>query len=80
MLDVHAIKPQDFGTLNAADLAVLATHMLVHVSEQSEHIGEQDNRIDSQAQAIKWRDAMIKSITFQLARLTAWKRATRCRA
>ena len=80
MLDVHAIKPQDLAALSAADLTTLATQMLVHISEQSRHIGEQDKRIDSQAQAIKWRDAMIKSITFQLARLTAWKRATRCRA
>ena len=29
-------------------------------------IGEQSKRIDSQAQAIKWRDAKIESITFQL--------------
>ena len=37
------------------------------------HIGEQDKRIDSQAQAIKWRDPKIESITLQLARLKAWK-------
>ena len=73
MLDVHAIKPQDLAALSAADLTALATQMLVHISEQSRHIGEQDKRIDSQAQAIKWRDAKIESITFQLARLKAWK-------
>jgi len=36
-------------------------------------ISEQDKRVDSQAQAIKWRDAKIESITFELARLKAWK-------
>ena len=73
MLDVHAIKPQDFKALSAVELAAIATQMLAHVSEQSKHIGEQDKRIDAQAQAIKWRDAKIESITFQLARLKAWK-------
>ncbi len=73
MLDLHAIKPQDFAALSADDLAALATQMLAHIGEQSRHIGEQDKRIDSQAQAIKWRDAKIESITFQLARLKAWK-------
>jgi transposase len=73
MLDVHAIKAQDLKALSAAELAVVATQMLDHISEQSKHIGEQDKRIDSQLQAIKWRDAKIESITFQLARLKAWK-------
>jgi len=36
-------------------------------------ISEQSRRIESQAQAIKLRDAKIESITFQLARLKAWK-------
>lgn len=44
----------------------MATQMLAHIGEQSKHI-------DRQAQAIKWRDAKIESITFQLARLKAWK-------
>ena len=73
MLDVHAIKARDLLALSAADLAALAAQMLAHIGEQSEHISAQDKRIDSQAQAIKWRDAKIESITFQLARLKAWK-------
>ena len=73
MLGVHAIKAQDLKALSAAELAAFATQMLAHISEQSRHVGEQDKRIDSQVQAIKWRDAKIESITFQLARLKAWK-------
>src|SRR5438045_9528802 len=45
----------------------------LHLDEQSRHITEQSKRIDKQAQAIKWRDAKIESITFQLARLKAWR-------
>ena len=47
--------------------------MWAHSGEQSKQIGEQTKRIESQAQAIKWRDAKIQSITFQLARFKAWK-------
>ena len=66
MLDVNAITAQNIKTLSAGELAVIATQMLAR-------IGEQDKRIDRQAQAIKWRDAKIESIVFQLARLKARK-------
>ena len=80
MLDLQAIKPQELQALSAPELAVLAARMLCHIGEQgkhigeqSRHIGEQDKRTDSHAQAIKWRDAKIESITFELARLKAWR-------
>ena len=73
MLDVHAIKAKDLKALSSVELAEMAAQLLAHISEQSKHIGEQSKRIDAQAQAIKWRDAKIQSITFQLARLKAWK-------
>src|SRR5262245_15659734 len=73
MLDVHAIKAEDLKAVNPAELTELATQMLAHIAEQSRHIAEQGKHIASQAQAIKWRDAKIESITFQLARLKAWK-------
>ena len=66
MLDVHAAATQDLTALSPAELAELATQMLAHIAEQGKCIA-------SQAQAIKWRDAKIQSITFQLARLKAWK-------
>ncbi len=66
MLDVQAITTKDLGALSAAELAELAAQMLAHIAQQSKHI-------DSQAQAIKWRDAKIERITFELARLKAWK-------
>jgi hypothetical protein len=66
MLDVRNFKAQDLCGLSPEDLAVVAEKMLAH-------IGEQSKRIDSQAQAIKWRDAKIESITFRLARFKAWK-------
>ena len=73
MLDLHAVKSQNLKSLSPGNLADLATQMLAHIDEQAKHIDAQSKRIGSQAQAIKWRDAKIESITFQLARLKAWK-------
>ena len=73
MLDVHAMKAEDLQAASPAELAELAAKMLAHIAEQGRHIAEQGKRIDSQAQAIKWRDTKIESITFQLAKLKAWK-------
>ena len=42
-----------------------------------QRIGEQSKQIASQAQAIKFRDAKIERITFELARLKAWKFAAK---
>ena len=66
MLDVRDFKAQDLRGLSSEALAAVAEKMLAH-------IGEQSKRIDSQAQAIKWRDAKIESIAFQLARFKAGK-------
>ena len=73
MLDLHAIKPQDISALNPSEWASFAGQLLAQINEQSKHIAAQAKRINSDAQAIKWRDAKIESITFQLARLKAWK-------
>ena len=64
MLNLHAIRTQDLAAASAGEWAEIAAQLLAHIGEQSKHIGEQGKRIDAQAQAIKWRDAKIESITF----------------
>jgi transposase len=66
MLSVHELKPQDFVGLSPAATAQLAAKVL-------EHIGQQSRQIDSQAQAIQFKDARIESIMFELRRLKAWQ-------
>ena len=73
MLDLHAVKSRDLKALSSTELTELASQMLAHIGEQSRHIDALDKRVNSQAQGIKWRDAKIESITFQLARLKAWR-------
>ncbi|MBO1011888.1 MULTISPECIES: transposase, partial [Acidovorax] len=63
---MRALQAQDLRALSPDALAAVAEQMLQHIAEQSQ-------RIQSQAQAIKFKDAKIESITFQLARLKAWK-------
>ena len=73
MLDAQLPTTEDLKGLGPAELTALATQMLAHIAEQSRHITAQSKHIDSQAQGIKWRDAKIESITFQLAKLKAWR-------
>ncbi|MBC7938855.1 MAG: IS66 family transposase [Chitinophagaceae bacterium] len=73
MLDTQLLKAEDLQGLSSAALTTLVVQMLAHIGEQTKHIDALDKRIDSQAQGIKWRDAKIESITFQLAKLKAWR-------
>jgi len=73
MLEVHALKAEDLQGLDARTIADIAAKMLAY-------IGEQSSRIDSQAREIRRKDAELEfktakldKITFELARLKAWK-------
>ena len=66
MLSVHELSPQDFVGLSPAAAAELAARVLAH-------LGEQSRQIESQAQAIQFKDAKIQSIMFELRRLKAWR-------
>ena len=80
MLDVRNFKASDLSGLSAKKIAALAEQMLCHISEQSQQIEERDQRIAqrdrhiaSQARDIKFKDVKLERITFELARLKAWK-------
>lgn len=66
MLNVQELSPKDFIGLSPESLAVLAAQVLAHV-------GQQSRQIDSQAQAILFKDAKIERITFEMRRLKAWR-------
>ena len=78
MLEAHAFtampfKAQDLHGLSPAALADVAAQMLAHIGRQSQQIAERDR-------AIKFKDAQLERITFELARLKAWKFAARTEA
>ena len=70
MLDVRDFQAQDLRGLSPEALAEAAQQML-------QRIGAQAEQIASQAKAIQFRDAKIERITFELARLKAWKFAAK---
>ena len=71
MLNAPPIKAEDLQSLSSTELGAMVPQLLSYIDEQSKHIGHQRKRLDSAAQAIKWRDAKIEQITFELARLKA---------
>ena len=80
MLDVHTLQAQDLHGLAPEVMAQLAQQMLASLAEQSHLIGaqtkqldERDEHIAAQAQTIKFKDAKLEKITFELARLKAWR-------
>ena len=80
MLDLQRLNAQDLRGLSPSSLADVAAQMLARIGEQSKFIGEQSQQLDernkqiaSQAQAIKYKDVKIERITFELARLKAYR-------
>ena len=66
MLDIQALSAQDLRGLSPDAMARVAGQMLTRIAQQSK-------QIDEQARAIKFKDVKIERITFELARLKAWR-------
>ncbi len=66
MLDMRDLQAQNLKALAPGVLAELAEQMLAQLQEQSQ-------RIERQARDIKLKDVKLEKITFELARLKAWK-------
>ena len=85
MLQAHAFtapqfKAQDLHGLSPAALAEVAAQMLAQIHSQSQRIAAQSQQIAERDRAIKFRDAKPERITFELARMKAWKFAARTEA
>jgi hypothetical protein len=77
MLNVHELKAQDLRGLSPGALTEIAEQMLQRIAEQSMHIDRQSKQIAERDRAIKFKDAKLERITFELARLKAWKFAAK---
>ena len=66
MLDIQALSAQDLRGLSPDAMVQAAEQMLTRIALQSK-------QIDEQARAIKFKDVKIERITFELARLKAWR-------
>lgn len=73
MFDTSSFNVRDLEGLSRFELSAMIPQLLSHIDEQSAHIAQQRRQLDSTQQAIKWRDAKIEKITFELARLKSWR-------
>jgi transposase len=80
MLDVNALKATDLQGLSQGAVTELAATLLAQLAVQNERLCIQqvaimakDEHIARRDREIKFKDAKIERITFELARLKAWK-------
>lgn len=76
MLDtksLNSLKPQDLQGLSQQATAELMKAMLEQLSAQQAALAAKDEHIARREREIKFKDAKIERITFELARLKAWK-------
>ena len=73
MLDVHALKAEDLQGLDASAIAAVAAKMLAHIGEQASRIDNQAREIERKNAELEFKTAKLDKITFELARLKAWK-------
>lgn len=73
MLDVQALQPADLSRLSASEKDALLLQMLGHIGQQSTALQASQLHIQQQDQALKFKDAKIEKITFELQRLKHWQ-------
>ena len=73
MLDVNTLKAQDLQGLSQSAMAELAGQMLVQMAALNAQLQARDQQAAAHIQEMKFKDAKLERITFELARLKAWK-------
>jgi len=80
MLDVNALKAEDLKGLSKGAMTDLAAALIARLAEHSAQLAAQqaaltakDEHIARRDREIRFKDAKIERITFELARLKAWK-------
>jgi transposase len=73
MLDVNMLKAADLQGLSKSAMAELAAEMLVQMASMSTQLQARDKQAAVHIREIKFKDAKLERITFELARLKAWK-------
>lgn len=66
MQHLHDLNASDLSGLSPETVATLAQQMLAHIRQQTQHIKRQTHEI-------KFKDARLEKVRFELARLKAWK-------
>ena len=84
MLDLHALKPEDLQALDAESAKAVALLMLERMGamaadrarltdDHAKELGERDRLIADRDQLIQYKEAKLQKVTFELAKLKAWR-------
>jgi transposase len=73
MVDLKALDPKTLRAMDPAVMAEVATRMLAELTAQSRQIQQHQDAAQRYEREIKFKDAKLEKITFELARLKAWK-------
>lgn len=73
MLDLQTLKAEDLKGLSKNAMADLAGEMLAHLTAMSAQLQARDKQAAEHIQEMKFKDAKLERVTFELARLKAWK-------
>jgi hypothetical protein len=68
MVDLKALDPKTLRAMEPAAMAELATRMLLELSAQSRQIQQHEELAQRYEREIKFKDAKLEKITFELAR------------
>ena len=71
MLDVNTLKAADLQGLSKSAMAELAAEMLARMTLMSAQLEARDKQAAAHIREIKFKDAKLERITFELARLKA---------
>lgn len=80
MIDAKLLKPQDLQGLSRSAAIELAEQVLAQLSARDEQLARRDEQLAQRDREIKFKDAKLERITFELARLKAWKFGARTEA
>ena len=80
MLDVNTLKAEDLKGLGKGAVTEIAAALLAQLASQQAALTAKDEHIARREREIKFKDAKIERITFELARLKAWKFGARTEA
>ena len=73
MVDLKTLDPRMLQAMEPAAVAELATRMLTELATQGAQLQQHEQRAQRYEREIQFKDAKLEKITFELARLKAWK-------
>ena len=73
MVDLNALRAEDLKALGPDAITEVATRMLAQLAAQARQIEQQQALVARRDAEIRFKDAKLEKLTFELARHKAWK-------